>query len=129
MSSEGQRRAQKSDRSSHVWQQQLLGGQNFKSTMEAEISVAGGRRSAIGRDLIGFSKIKYIIWRGWSLSWRILKSVLRSWNLSIEESIREEICGFSSQVERFWPWLATDTLCSCSSCFGSCLMIQKYNNK
>jgi len=30
-----------------------------------------------------------------------------SWDSSFEESIRrEEICGFSSQVERFWPWLA-----------------------
>ena len=34
------------------------GGRNFRFAVEAKISTAGGRRSATGRDLTGFDKIR-----------------------------------------------------------------------
>jgi len=130
--SKGQRRALEEDRSSHVWQRQLLGGWNFRSAV-------GGWKSCNKRSKRCYWKRFHWVWidrswhiiqRGWSLSSRVLASVLRSWNLSIEESIRKrrDLRVFLSRGE-VSAWLAAYILCHCSFVFGSCLMFHTYNKE
>jgi len=69
-------------------------------------------------------------WQEKSKVWLVLEGIFgqgsRSWNSSIEDSIRRKnLVGFPLILERFWPWLIAYILCSlsyCSLCFGSCLM-------